>query len=68
MKTLGLALCFVAACGCARVKPYQRELLSLPAMDPARETAESHFRQHYEESREGAAGGYGSAGGGCGCN
>jgi hypothetical protein len=52
--------------GCAAVKPYQRELLAQPGMsfDPAATEAE----QHMLESREASFGGYGSTGGGCGCN
>jgi hypothetical protein len=50
------------------VQPYQREVLSQRTMDPATERTEDKFRQHWGESREGAAGGFGQAGGGCGCN
>jgi hypothetical protein len=59
-------LLLLAVAGC--VKPYQRELLSLRPMDPAAEKVENKFRQHWQESREGASGGYCAAGGGCGCN
>ncbi len=58
----------VALGGCVVVKPYQRELLSERAMTPGAESPEDHFRQHWQESREGAGGGYAAAGGGCGCN
>jgi hypothetical protein len=58
----------VAVGGCARVKPYQREYLSEPVMQPGNELAEDHFRQHWQSSREGSEGGFGAAGGGCGCN
>ena len=65
-------LCFVlvaaAAGGCARVKPYQRESLSERSMQPGAETAEDAFRAHWQSSREGSEGGFGAAGGGCGCN
>ena len=54
--------------GCLVVKPYQREVLSLRSMDPASETVEDKFRQHWQESREGSRGGFAAAGGGCGCN
>jgi hypothetical protein len=54
--------------GCAPVKPYQRELLSERSMRPDAEAAESRFRAHWQESREGSTGGFGAAGGGCGCN
>ena len=58
----------VAAASCAPVKPYQRELLAKPMMtfhqDPDEETLDLHML----EAREGSSGGYGSSGGGCGCN
>jgi hypothetical protein len=54
--------------GCARVKPFQREYLSERSMTPGSEAAEDAFREHWQISREGATGGYGAAGGGCGCN
>ncbi len=57
-----------ASSGCAPVKPYQREVLARRYMqfhdDPDEETLDLHML----EAREGATGGYGSAGGGCGCN
>ena len=56
------------AAGCAPVKPYQREILARRYMtfhdDPDEETLDLHML----EAREGSTGGYGSAGGGCGCN
>lgn len=48
--------------------PYEREYLALPCMDTAREGQETKFRAHVHDSREGATGGHGSTGGGCGCN
>ena len=54
--------------GCVRARPYERETLSLRPMDPTSEHCEDRFRQHWGDSREGAAGGYAAAGGGCGCN
>ena len=61
-----LALC--AATGCATVKPYEREYLSRPSMDLEREATEAKFYTHVLDAREGATGGLGTAGGGCGCN
>ena len=61
-----LALC--AAAGCATVKPYEREYLSRPSMDLQREATEAKFYSHVLDAREGATGGVGTAGGGCGCN
>lgn len=61
----------LASVGCAHrpapVRPWQREHLAKRAMrfDDGFET---RFRQHMFSSREGADGGYGHVGGGCGCN
>jgi hypothetical protein len=65
LLTAGLAL---AVPSCARVKPYERENLSKRSMTADREPGERRFEQHARGSREGADGGTGEAGGGCGCN
>ena len=56
--------------GCAHpppVKPWQRGHLTRRAMI-FDDGLEGRFRQHMFSSREGAEGGYGHVGGGCGCN
>jgi hypothetical protein len=58
----------LGATGCTHVAPYEREYLALPCMDTTREGNETKFRAHVHDSREGATGGHGSTGGGCGCN
>ncbi|HEY2746961.1 MAG TPA: DUF4266 domain-containing protein [Polyangia bacterium] len=63
-----LAVAGTAGSGCAPVKPYQREDLSLRPMRPTAEASEDRFRAHWQSSREGSEGGFGAAGGGCGCN
>jgi len=69
MKRLVLAcLLAVAAGGCVRVKPFERELLAKPTMTFQPDPYEDVLDLHMLEAREGAIGGYGSAGGGCGCN
>ena len=62
-----ILLLALATGGCSSVKPYQRELLALPGMrlDPSPDV---EAEQHMLQSREASAGGYGTAGGGCGCN
>ncbi len=65
---LAIALFLCAAAGCATVKPYEREYLSRPSMDLERESTEAKFYSHVLDAREGATGGVGTAGGGCGCN
>lgn len=70
-KVLGVcvaALLTVALSGCVSVAPYQREYLAGPAMNGEMEEGESEFQAHVFDSREGATGGHGSTGGGCGCN
>lgn len=50
------------------VKPYEREKLADPIMALDRDPVSSSYLDHVFELREGARGGQGSAGGGCGCN
>jgi hypothetical protein len=66
-----VAIVIVVACGlagCVRVKPYEREILSKRTMTFQPDPYEDVLDNHMIEAREGAVGGYGSAGGGCGCN
>jgi len=62
------AVAAALAGGCARVKPYEREHLARRSMTADRAPGEARFEQHARGSREGADGGTGEAGGGCGCN
>jgi hypothetical protein len=68
--TLRLLLAFLALClsACATVQPYEREHLSRPGMDTAREGNADRFYSHVRESREGALPDSDTPGGGCGCN
>lgn len=50
------------------VKPYERERLADPIMVFERDPVSTAYIDHVFESREGARGGMGGAGGGCGCN
>jgi hypothetical protein len=50
------------------VKPYERERLADPIMAFDRNPVSSAYIDHVFESREGARGAMGGAGGGCGCN
>jgi hypothetical protein len=54
--------------GCVVVKAHQRGNLAKRAMTNDRDPGESRFGQHASGSREGADGGTGQPGGGCGCN
>ena len=73
MKKALLALALLAAltrCSPVQpwVKPYEREHLADPIMAFDRNPVSTSYLDHVFESREGARGAVGSAGGGCGCN
>jgi hypothetical protein len=65
-------LLLAAASGCSRVepwvRPYERENLADPIMAWDRDPISSSYMRHVYDSREGARGANGGAGGGCGCN
>jgi hypothetical protein len=65
-----LALVLLSACGPIEpwVKPYERDRLADPIMALDSDPVSTAYLQHVFESREGARGGEGAAGGGCGCN
>jgi hypothetical protein len=50
------------------VKPYERDRLADPIMFLDADPISSAYIYHVYEAREGARGGEGTAGGGCGCN
>jgi hypothetical protein len=50
------------------VKPYERDRLADPIMFLDPNPVSSAYIYHVYEAREGARGGEGTAGGGCGCN
>ena len=50
------------------VKPYERDHIAAPIMAFSRDLVSDACIHHVYEAREGARGGLGSAGGGCGCN
>jgi hypothetical protein len=54
--------------GCAAVAPWERALLAKRKMQMNPDPLATQLEQHVYEYREGASGGYGSVGGGCGCN
>ena len=54
--------------GCATVKPWQREALADPIMQPGRNPIGTAQMEHVYFSREAASGGASVGGGGCGCN
>ena len=64
---LTLSIIFLL-CACTQVLPRQRGDLALPQMSVTPDALEFGLRQHTAFSKEAASGGYGGAGGGCGCN
>jgi len=68
LASLFLGLFLVAVCGCATVKPYQREYLADRIMDPRADLREDKADRKWLSTREGALGGSLGVGGGCACN
>jgi len=58
----------IAGTGCVVVHAHQRENLAKRAMTNDVDPGQARFAQHERGSREGADGGTGQPGGGCGCN
>ena len=65
-----LALLMLTACSSMEpwFKPYERANLADPIMSFGRDPVADAYSHHVYEAREGARGGMGSSGGGCGCN
>lgn len=68
IRALILLAAAQALLGCAAVAPWERGLLAKKKMTMAPDAQSVALEQHVFEYREGASGGYGSVGGGCGCN
>jgi len=62
---VGVAL---AGCAYAPPQPWEKGELARPDMQFDADPLEAKANQHIYTSKEGAAGGYGVGGGGCGCN
>ena len=71
-RILLLLLVVAGLSGCGNiepwVKPYERDKLADPIMALDGDPVSTAYIQHVYEAREGAKGGEGAAGGGCGCN
>jgi hypothetical protein len=65
-----LVLAGLSGCGNIEpwVKPYERDKLADPIMALDGDPVSVAYIQHVYEAREGAKGGEGAVGGGCGCN
>jgi hypothetical protein len=72
LPTLATLLIVVGLSACSNiepwVKPYERDRLADPIMFLNADPVSSAYIYHVYEAREGARGGEGIAGGGCGCN
>jgi len=65
---IALATAGAGGAGCVAVRAHQRGHLAKRAMTDDRDAGESRFLEHERGAREGAEGGTGQPGGGCGCN
>lgn len=63
-----VALLSVGITGCVTTQAWERETLASPVMDPDGDRDRVSLRDHVQATREGALGGMGAGGGGCGCN
>lgn len=68
LTSIVLAIGIVTSSGCVVVRAHQRGNLAKRSMTEDRDKGEVRFGQHERGSREGADGGTGQPGGGCGCN
>ena len=58
----------IVGTSCVRVRPHERQDLSRRSMTMDRGMGEERADHHRSGAREGAEGGNGTPGGGCGCN
>ncbi len=62
--TLGMTGCGIQPW----VKPYERQNLADPIMNPSRDGVSASYIHHVHETRESSRGAGSVSGGGCGCN
>ena len=71
-RLLLIAVALMSVAGCSSIEPwvapYERDLLADPIMALDADPVSTSYIQHVFEAREGARGGEGAVGGGCGCN
>jgi hypothetical protein len=58
----------IGLAGCARVEPWDRDVLARPDMQLVSDPIEQATDDHIYFSKEASSGGQGFGGGGCGCN
>lgn len=68
LRIISLSFVLTMLPACTPVKPWERGNLALPQMALDTDPHEAALRNHAFHSKEGASGGYGGVGGGCGCN
>jgi len=68
VRSILLLLFLAATTSCVVVRAHEREHLAKRAMTNDVDPGETRFKEHERGSREGATGGAGQPGGGCGCN
>ncbi len=68
VRSISLLFVLATSASCVVVHAHEREHLAKRSMTEDRDEGESRFKQHERGAREGADGGTGQPGGGCGCN
>ena len=71
MRIATFALTAALLAGCATIeppKPWEKGQLAKPEMQFDYDRLDARAQTHIYTSKEGASGGYGIGGGGCGCN
>jgi hypothetical protein len=58
---------FLMHANCSPILQWQRQFLGDPIMNFDKDPQDSNLKDHLYPRREGSGGGYGVAGGGCGC-
>lgn len=67
-KVAAVLLALVGACGRQAVRASEKQFLANQVMVFDNDPHETESDDHVLENREGASGGHGAGGGGCGCN
>lgn len=65
---LALGVGMLLLTSCANVKPFEREKLADPIMEPGGQFSKQTLEQKFFSTREGSIGGPTGIGGGCGCS
>ena len=68
LRAIVVAVGLAQLTGCAGTQAWEREHLAKRKMQLNDDPEAAMLEQHVYSYREGSSGGYGSSGGGCGCN